>query len=110
MTIAAFDTYAAAKTLRAAGFNESQAEAAVAVIRDAVVESAATKADLQAGLAEARTGHAADLQAALARADLATNKSMEAAIEKVKAELTWRMVLAFLGFATVVIGAIKLIP
>ena len=33
-----------------AGFDEKQAEAAVTVIRDAVVESSATKADLQTGL------------------------------------------------------------
>ena len=54
MAIAAFDTYVAAKTLRAAGFDEKQAEAAVTVIRDAVIESSATKADLQTGLAGLR--------------------------------------------------------
>ena len=43
---AIFDTYAAAKLLREAGFDERQAEAAVAVVRDAVTEGAATKADI----------------------------------------------------------------
>ena len=40
-----FDTYAAAKALRDAGFDEPQAEAAVAMVRDAVSEGAATKED-----------------------------------------------------------------
>ena len=43
---AAFDTYAAAKLLREAGFDERQAGAAVAVVRDAVTEGAAIKADI----------------------------------------------------------------
>ena len=46
MTVATFDTYTAAKALRKAGFDERQAEAAVVMVRDAVTESVATKADL----------------------------------------------------------------
>lgn len=46
MTAAIFDSYAAAKRLREAGFDEGQAEAAVAVIRDAVTEGVATKTDV----------------------------------------------------------------
>lgn len=46
MTAAIFDSYAAAKRLRDAGFDEGQAEAAVAVIRDAVTEGVATKTDI----------------------------------------------------------------
>ena len=46
MAIAAFDTYAAAKTLREAGFNDRQAEAAVAVVHDAITGGVATRADL----------------------------------------------------------------
>ena len=46
MAVATFDTYAAAKTLREAGFDERQAEAAVTMVRDAMTESVATKADL----------------------------------------------------------------
>ena len=48
MTVATFDTYAAAKALREAGFDEAQAEAAVTMVRDAVTEGVATKADLAA--------------------------------------------------------------
>ena len=51
MTVAAFDTYAAAKTLREAGFDDRQAEAAVTMVRDAMTESVATKADLAAAVA-----------------------------------------------------------
>ncbi len=46
MTVATFDTYAAAKLLRDAGFDEKQAEAAVIMVRDAVTEGVATKADI----------------------------------------------------------------
>ena len=54
MSTAAFDTYAAAKRLRDAGFDERQAEAAVSMVRDAAGadrEQLATKADLRADLA-----------------------------------------------------------
>ena len=46
MTVATFDTYAAAKALREAGFNEGQAEAAVTMVSDAVTEDVATRADM----------------------------------------------------------------
>lgn len=55
MTVATFDTYAAAKALREAGFDEAQAEAAVAMVRDAVTEGVATKADLRAEIAGLET-------------------------------------------------------
>ena len=51
MTSTTFDTYAAAKRLREAGFDEDQAEAAVTMVRDAVGadrDTLATKADLTA--------------------------------------------------------------
>ena len=51
MTVTAFDTYAAAKALREAGFDDRQAEAAVTMVRDAMTESVATKADLAAAVA-----------------------------------------------------------
>ena len=54
MHAAAFDTCTAAKRLRAAGFDESQAEAAVTMVRDAVGpdrEQLATKADLDTAIA-----------------------------------------------------------
>ena len=86
MNAATFDTYAAAKRLRDAGFDEDQAEAAVSMVRDAVGadrEQLATKADL------------AELRAAT-RADLAA----------LEARLTWRLV----GIAAAIVAAVKLIP
>ncbi len=58
-----FDTLASMRRLEAAGIEPKQAEAHAEAVRDAVTESAATKADLKAATAE------------------------------LKAELTWRMVL-----------------
>ena len=46
MTTLAFDTHAAVKTLREAGFEEAQAEAVVATVGDAMGENVATKANL----------------------------------------------------------------
>ena len=56
MSVAAatFDTYAAAKALREAGFNEGQAEAAVAMVRNAFTEGVATKADVRTAVADLR--------------------------------------------------------
>lgn len=48
MAALAFDTLKAAKVLRAAGFDDAQAEAVVATVGDAVGGNVATKADLQA--------------------------------------------------------------
>ena len=70
MSAATFDTYAAAKRLRDAGFDERQAEAAVSMVRDAAGadrEQLATKADLahfatKADLAELRAATRADLE------------------------------------------------
>ena len=46
MTTLAFDTLRAAKLLQQAGFDESQAEAVVTTVGDALTENVATKADL----------------------------------------------------------------
>ena len=57
MSAAAFDTYAAAKRLRDAGFDEDQAEAAVSMVRDATAadrDQLATKADLATHRADTR--------------------------------------------------------
>lgn len=56
MSVAAatFDTYAAAKALREAGFNEGQAEAAVAMVRNAFTEGVATKADVRTAASDLR--------------------------------------------------------
>lgn len=58
MVALAFDTLKAAKALRAAGFDDAQAEAVIDTVGDAVSGNVATKADLQ----ELRTEMKADLQ------------------------------------------------
>ena len=68
MTAATFDTYTAAKRLRDAGFDESQTEAAVTMVREAVSadrEQLATKADIKAEIAALETRLRADLRAEL---------------------------------------------
>ena len=84
MSTATFDTYTAAKRLREAGFNESQAEAAVSMVRDAAGadrEQLATKADL----AEVRAD-LAGLETRL-RSDLAT----KADLETLRSEMRWML-------------------
>ena len=71
MTVATFDTYAAAKTLRQAGFNEGQAEAAVAMVRDAITEGVATRSDV-AGIEGQLTTFKGELSAL--KGELATLK------------------------------------
>ena len=100
MNAATFDTYAAAKRLRDAGFDERQAEAAVSMVRDAAGadrEQLATKADLYA--------LKADLGAL--KADLyALESRVDARLAALEARLTWRLV----GIAAVIVAAVKLIP
>ena len=78
MGVAAFDTYTAAKRLRAAGFSENQAEAAVVMVHEAVTEGATDTAGLEAGLAELRTD-VAGLEARVGR--------IEARVERIEATM-----------------------
>lgn len=47
MTSLAFDTLKAAKALRAAGFDDAQAEAVISTVGDTIGGNVATKADIQ---------------------------------------------------------------
>ena len=47
MTATVFDTHAAVTTLRGAGFDERQAEGVVSMVRQALAEGVATKADMK---------------------------------------------------------------
>ncbi len=95
-----FDTYAAAKALRNAGFDEPQAEAAVSMVRDAVSEGVATGEDaarleskIDAGIAETKTDVTrfegkVDAGLAETRADGARFESkVDARFAEVKAEI-----------------------
>ena len=83
---AAFDTYAAAKRLRDAGFDERQAEAAVSMVRDA------------AGADHKQLATKADIDALESRVD--------AKLAALEARLTWRLVC----IAAAIVAAVKLIP
>ena len=93
MNTATFDTYAAAKRLRDAGFDERQAEAAVSMVRDAAGadrEQLASKADV------------AELKGDIA----ALESRVDAKLAALEARLTWRLV----GIAAAIVAAVKLIP
>ena len=98
MTAAAFDTYTAAKRLRDAGFDESQTEAAVTMVREAVSadrEQLATKAGIKADLAELRADMQADLRAAI---DPLATKAELAALRAELGTIRWSvgLIAAFL--------------
>ena len=85
----AFDTYTAAKRLRNAGFNEHQAEAAVTMVRDAVVadqEARATKADVDAAISGLETRLTARMDALEARMD-ARMDTLEARMDTLEARM-----------------------
>ena len=82
MTTLAFDTLRAAKLLQQAGFDESQAEAVVTTVGDALTENVATKADLE------RVETTLKAETAAVRADLEqVETTLKAEIAEVKAEL-----------------------
>ncbi len=83
---ATFDTHAAIVSLRRAGFEEAQAEAAVDMVRDAINEGGATKADIAA-----------------LKTDIADLKAEMAALEM---RLTVRMYTA-VGIGVAVLAAIQ---
>ena len=97
MSITAFDTLAAARSLEAAGFAQEQAEAITNAVRDAVTESAATKADLtevktelKAEFAEVRAEFKAEIAEVRAelKAEIAEVRAeFKAEIAEVKAEI-----------------------
>jgi len=129
-----FDTYAAAKALRDAGFDEPQAEAAVAMVRDAVSEGAATKEDatrlegkIDAGIArlegkiESDIGRLegkiesdiAEVKADIGRLEgrIDTGRAeTKADITRLETRLTVRMYGGLVAMAAVLLALIKLLP
>lgn len=129
-----FDTYAAAKALRDAGFDEPQAEAAVAMVRDAVSEGAATKEDatrlegkIDAGIArlegkiESDIGRLegkiesdiAEVKADIGRLEgrIDTGRAeTKADITRLETRLTVRMYGGLVAMAAVLLALTKLLP
>lgn len=94
----AFDTLKATKLLKESGFEETQAEAVVATVRDAFVDNVATKADM----AELRAEFKADMGEL--RAEL------KAEIAELRAS-TYRIVLTTsLAVIGATVSLIKLLP
>ncbi len=114
MSVATFDTLAAVRNLEKAGMGTSQAEAVTETIRVAVFQGVASKddigelrADVKADIGELRAeigelraatkADMADLRAAT-QADIA---KLRVEIEKVRTDLTWRMVGAMAGLLAI---------
>ena len=115
MTSLAFDTLKAAKALRAAGFDDAQAEAVIDTVGDAVGGNVATKADLQESRSEMKT----DLQKLRSemKADLQELRSeMKADLQDLELRIThqfeslykhlWAMSA---GIVTAVVALMKLL-
>ncbi|MDE2849513.1 MAG: hypothetical protein OXP74_02720 [Acidobacteriota bacterium] len=127
MSVATFDTLAAVRNLEKAGMGTSQAEAVTETIRVAVFQGvaskediaelrSATQAELKAEIGELRAEMKAEIAALRAEigglraemkaetGDLRTGlEALRAEVEKVRADMTWRMVLimgAMLGLFT----------
>jgi len=101
MATLAFDTHAAVKMLREAGFEEAQAEAVVATVGGAMGENVATKADIQA-----------------LKADLAATKAdIQALEQRMTAHIAGRFEVLYrnlwamaVGIVAVTVALVKLIP
>ena len=93
MSAMAFDTYTAAKRLRDAGFNEHQAEAAVTMVRDAVVadqEARATKADVDTAISGLESRLTARMDVLEARMDTLEMR-MDTRMDALEARMDNRM-------------------
>lgn len=112
----AFDTLKATKLLKASGFEETQAEAVVATVRDAIAENVATKADVT------EAGNELKLEIAGVRAEIANARTeLKDDIAGVRAELkddihklrtgVYRFILIVaLGIVSLNVALIKLLP
>ena len=101
----AFDTLAYAQRLKAAGVAEEQAEAHAQALRDAVTETAVSKADLEAGFA--RIDGRMDLLET--RLDERIRAS-EARTEAANARRDVRMMMFIVAVAALAVAAARLIP
>ncbi len=96
MSVATFDTLAAVRNLEKAGMGTSQAEAVTETIRVAVFQGVASKEDIGELRAELKAD-IGELRAAT-QADIA---ELRVEIEKVRTDLTWRMVGAMAGLLAI---------
>ena len=113
MTATVFDTHAAVTTLRGAGFDERQAEGVVSMVRQALSEGVATKADIKDVRGEIKDvrGEIKNLRGEI--------QNLEGRIESVEdrmatkedlARLETRMYVSLLAAVGAVVALMKLIP
>ena len=112
----AFDTLAYAQRLKAAGVAEEQAEAHAQALRDAVTETAVSKADLEAGFARIdgrmdllETRLDERIRASEARTDERI-QAFEARQEAANARRDVRMMMFIVAVAALAVAAARLIP
>ncbi len=105
----AFDTLKATKLLKASGFEETQAEAVVATVRDAVSDNVATKADMSELRAELKADMG-ELRAEF-KADMGELRAeLKADIAELRASM-YRMVLTTsLAVIGATVSLVKLLP
>ncbi len=109
MTTLAFDTHAAVKALKDAGFEEAQAEAVVTTVGDAMTGNVATKADVTDLRADMKTeiaGLRAEMKTEMAdlRAEMADQFS-------ILYRHLWTMAIGIVGFtAGLTVALVKLLP
>ncbi len=118
MSVVTFDTLAAVRNLEKAGMGTPQAEAVAETIRVAVFQGVASKEDIaelgaetKADIAALRAETKADIAALRAetKADIAALRAetkadigeLRAELEKLRADLTWRMVLIMGGLLAI---------
>ncbi len=105
MTTLAFDTHAAVKTLKEAGFEEAQAEAVVATVGGAMDENVATTADIQA-LEQRMMAHIAATTAEIQALEQRMTAHIAGRFETLYRNL-WAMAV---GIVAVTVTLVKLIP
>ena len=109
MTTLAFDTHAAVKALKDAGFEEAQAEAVVTTVGDAMTGNVATKADVTDLRAEMKTD-IDDLRAEM-KTEIAGLRAEMADQFSILYRHLWTMAIGIVGFtAGLTVALVKLLP
>ena len=112
MSTLAFDTHKAVKALKEAGFDDTQAEAVVATVGDAIGGDVATKSDilaLKTDISEFKAEVKTDISEfkAEVKADIA---EVKADVAEGKAEIYRHLWLMAAGIVGVTVTLVKLIP
>ena len=96
MTMPVFDTLKALKSLKAAGFDELQAEAVVSTVGSAVAENLVTNADLDATLTRALE-------------PMVTKEFLQSELQRLQQSLQQKMTIRLGGMLIAGIGALAVL-